>query len=489
MKRFLGFIIAIAVCLSTVFAVGCSCSSCGCGQDSNRSIYEIECELSGDTLECSQQFTFYNNFENSVKQLKFNLFSNAFRKDAKYSPILSQHISLAYPNGINYGEMTVKSVSQDGSALGFSIGGEDCNVLIVDLKEEVFPDESVTINMAWTVKLADVVARTGINADTINLANFYPILCGYDNGFYECVYYGIGDPYFSDCADYVVKVTADENLVVAGGGKITSESKNKGKKTTEFSLSNARSFAMVLSSKFQTISANVGNTKITYYYYDDESPDKSLNFAKTSMQLFNNTFGAYPYSTYSVVQTKFVQGGMEFPTITFISDNIEGTAYGEVIVHETAHQWWQTVVGNNEVEYGFLDEGLAEYSVVWYFENFPEHGYTRKSLINSAEQTYRVFCSVVDRLEGKVNTEMLRSLGEFSTEYEYVNIAYLKTCVMYDYLRTTIGDENFFKGLKKYYSQYAFTNAGPYDIVGIYEKLGLGTNGFFESFYSGKAII
>ena len=60
---------------------------------------------------------------------------------------------------------------------------------------------------------------------------------------------------------------------------------------------------------------------------------------------------------------------------------------------------------------------------------------------------------------------------------------------MYDYLRTTIGDQNFFKGLKKYYNEYAFKNAKPYDIVGIYEKLGLGTNGFFQSFYDGKVII
>jgi aminopeptidase N len=95
----------------------------------------------------------------------------------------------------------------------------------------------------------------------------------------------------------------------------------------------------------------------------------------------------------------------------------------------------------------------------------------------------------VDRLEGKVNTIMLRSLGNFATEYEYVNMAYIKPCIMYDYLRTTVGDQTFFKGLKKYYEEYAFKNATPYDIVGVYEKLGADANGFFESFYNGKAII
>ena len=117
------------------------------------------------------------------------------------------------------------------------------------------------------------------------------------------------------------------------------------------------------------------------------------------------------------MQTQFVQGGMEYPALVMISDNLESNAYGEVIVHETAHQWWQTVVGNNEIEYGFLDEGLAEYSVVIFFEAYPKYGITRSQMIKSAEQTYKIFCSVTDKLMGKVNTVMLRNLGEFSSEY------------------------------------------------------------------------
>ena len=333
------------------------------------------------------------------------------------------------------------------------------------------------------------MARTGINDKTINLANFYPILCGYDNGFYECVYYGAGDPFFSDCANYKVTISAPENLVVAGGGKSKEIGVSNGKKITEFTLDNARSFAMVLSSNFQTIIKTFNDTKITYYYYDDQAPEKSMEYAVKSMKLFSEKFGDYPYSTYSVVQTMFVQGGMEFPTITFISDNLDERAYGEVIVHETAHQWWQTVVGNNEVEHGFLDEGLAEYSVVLFYENYPEYSLSRKNLIASAEQTYRVYCSVVDRLEGRVDTSMLRSLKEYSTEYEYVNIAYVKACIMFDYLRSTIGDQRFFKGLKNYYKEYSFKIATPDDLVGVFERVGADTNGFFQSFYQGKVII
>lgn len=485
MKKFsivLSFIICIA---SSIIIGGCSCS----GQNPNLSSYQIECSFDGDSIIGREKVTFYNSSNNSVDHLKFNLFGNAFRKGAKYSPILAQYTSQAYPNGINYGEMTIDGCYYNDQALAFEICGEDQNILKVSLKEEVFPNESVTVKIDWNLKLANVVARTGINDKTINLGNFYPILCAYDNGFYECLYYGIGDPFYSDCANYKVTITTPEEWTVAGGGNITTSTVKNQLKTTSFTLNNARSFAMVLSRFFQTETASVDGVNVAYYYYEDTDSQKSISYAVNAIKLFNQRFGKYPYDNYTIVQTKFVQGGMEYPTITLISDSIDGEAYGEVIVHETAHQWWQTTVGNNEIEYGFLDEALAEYSVVIYYEHYNQHGLTRENMIASAEQTYRVFCSVVDRLEGKVDTSMLRNLSEYTTEYEYVNVAYIKGCIMFDYLRQTIGDKRFFDGLRRYYKEYSFKNATPDDLVGVYEKIGADSNGFFESFYLGKVII
>ena len=84
---------------------------------------------------------------------------------------------------------------------------------------------------------------------------------------------------------------------------------------------------------------------------------------------------------------------------------------------------------------------------------------------------------------------MIRSLKDFSSEYEYVNVAYIKPCIMYDYLRTTIGETRFFTSLKKYYNKYKFKNAMPDDLVGAFEKVGADTNGFFNTFFEGKEII
>ena len=481
-------IITFCLCLITLFSVICvvGCSS----TESARTKYQIDCELDGHTLKATQTVEFFNNSDNVVEELKFNLFANAYRKGALYSPVSAQHLSKSYPNGINYGDMVINSAKVEGENTEFTITGVDQNVLLVKLNKSVYPDEKVKVFLDFTVNLANVVSRTGYNSSTINLANFYPILCAFENGaFYECVYYNVGDPFYSDCADYLVKLTCAENLVVASSGVLKSEQCKDQKKTSEFSLKNARSFAFVLSENFSTLSKECLGVKINYYYYDDLEPETSIEYAIKAINLFSEKFGKFPYSSLAITQTEFVQGGMEFPALVMISDDIKGLPYGEVIVHETAHQWWQSAVGNNEIEHGFLDEGLAEYSVVLFYENYPEYGYTRQGLIKASEQTYRVFCSVSDKLNGKVNTVMLRSLKDFASEYEYVNVAYIKPCIMYDNLRTTIGNKRFFEALKRYYEENKFKNAVPDDLVGAFEKVGAGTNGYFESFFLGKDII
>jgi aminopeptidase N len=465
--------------------------SASCGGKNKQTSYQINCTLEKNFLTASQTVDFYNDTGAVLSELKFNLFGNAFRSGAKHRPISAQYTVRAYPNGINYGDMQVKSVACNGEELPFSVGGEDLNILTVNLPSEIYPDERALIEIKFNLNLANVIARTGYTDKVVNLANFYPILCPYDeqNGFYECVYYSSGDPFYSEVANYTVTLTADEKFVVASSGKLLERTVTGDKATSTFTAEKVRSFAFVLSKDFESITKTVDGIEVNYYFYDDKTPEKSLEYAEKSLKLFNEKFGKYPYEHYSVVQTEFIQGGMEYPALVMISDDLEENAYGEVIVHETAHQWWQTAVGNNEVEYGFLDEGLAEYSVVVFYENYPEYGMDRKTLISSSEKTYKVFCSVYDKFYGKVNTVMKRSLKDFTSEYEYVNMAYIKPCIMYDYLRTTVGDDAFFKGLKDYYKKFCFKNATPDDLVGVFEKCGTDTNGFFESFFDGKVII
>ena len=455
-----------------------------------RTEYRLECEFDGKTLTGKETVNFYNDTETTFSDLKFNLFSNAYREDAKYRPIQKIYEYLAYKKGKDYGGIEISSVKNAEGDLDFNIGGKDLNILTVTLNEEVFPEERAEVIIEYKITVADIVARLGVNEKTVNLAEFYPILCGIDkDGFYECVYYSVGDPYFSDCADYDVVFTAADEYTVAHAGKQISALSENGKTTYEFSLENARSFCMVLSDSFETISETVGDVTVNYFYYEDENPLDSFKYAVNALKTFGSLYGDYAYKEYSVVQTPFIQGGMEFPTIVMISDSVEKQSYGEVIVHETAHQWWQTAVGNNEIEYGFLDEGLAEYSTVLFYENNPEYDLKREYLMDISDKTYKSYCTVYEKLFGGKNTAMVRSLKDFTSEYEYVNIAYVKSCIMYDELRKSVGDEKFFGAIKNYYSENKFKITTPLDLISAFKNAGDYTESFIDGFLSGKAII
>lgn len=482
-KNLFVFVAAVLIFTALMPAYGCEATR-------NITSYEIDCEYLDGAVFGTEKVEFYNSTDNAFKELKFNLFGNAFREGAKYSPVSAQYNYQAYKWGKSYGKAEISAVRIDGEDAEFTIGGEDMNILSVSLKKEVFPNERAAVEIDFNTVLAKVIARTGINDDTVNLANFYPILCGTENGaFYECVYYANGDPFFSEPADYTVTFTRDKKYAAAASGALVSETETDGKVTSHYELKNARSFAFVLSDKFEVVSEKVGDTEIIYYGYGDENSEEILLAARQSLTFFADKWGEYPYKTYSVVKTPFIQGGMEFTALSFISDDLESAAKKEVTVHETAHQWWQTVVGNNEIEHPFIDEGLAEYSVVLFYEAHPEYGYTRENLVKSAEQTYKIYCSVYNKIVGKVDTTMTRSVPEYTSEYEYVNISYVKACIMYDYLRQTVGDTKFFAGLRRFYDENAYKTATPESLVGAFERAGANSNGFFESFFNGTVII
>ena len=67
--------------LLVIFILPCYFLFSSCDKKSERTTYEITCELDGNILKGKEKVEFYNSTENAFSSLKFNLFSNAFRKD------------------------------------------------------------------------------------------------------------------------------------------------------------------------------------------------------------------------------------------------------------------------------------------------------------------------------------------------------------------------------------------------------------------------
>lgn len=477
-------IVSLGLCAAVL--VG-ACSFAACAPKQERSAYTIAAEYFPEErrLEASMTAEIVNTSDTAWDALKFQLWPNAYREGAAYAPVSALYAPSAYYDGESYGGIEVTGVE---GAQSFRVAGADENILETVLAEPLYPDERVALTMQFTVTLANINHRLGAGEHAVNLANFYPVLCYFDNGFCEYVYSSNGDPFVSACADYDVTLTVPERYVVAHTG-ICERTLADGKAAHHVRAENVRDVAFVLSEDFRFSETSVGGVPVRYFYFDDDSADETLACAAESLAYFGETFGDYAYTGYTVVQTDFPYGGMEYPMLSMIAADLRAEEVPVVVAHETAHQWWYASVGSDQFEEAWQDEGLAEFSTALFLDAHPDYSVSYEDCVALSEQSYRAFFSVSSQLSGEQNTAMSRPLTDFSGEYEYRNIAYDKGVILFDRLRDTLGDSKFFAALRAYAKSYAGSLASPAQLVDCFAARGAHAEGIFESFLKGTCVI
>lgn len=434
--------------------------------------YEIEAAFYEDEkmIEGTEKVTYINKSSKNIKAVYFHIYPNVFKTEQTV-PFEESEMGLAYIDGFEPGYINIGSVKSTKGDLSFLIIGKGNSILKVNLDEELEPGEKTKIYIGFMIKIPPANGRFGYGKNTINLGNWYPIAAGIDeSGWNLEPYYPIGDPFFSDVANYRVVMTMPPKFVLASTGDLIKKESIGGNHRWTFEAPKVRDFAMIASNKYKIIEDEVGDISIRSYYFEDESAELSLKAAKDSLKIFDEIFGKYPYKHFSVAASDFFIGGMEYPKLVFIDEviykgNDEILEY--IIVHETAHQWWYGLVGNNEVKEAWLDEALTEYSTLLYYENKygkEERDKVYKKMILERYDMYRHFKS-------EDNETILKDLGEFKSPGEYQALVYCKGAMFLECLREELGDEVFFDTLKVYFDKYKYKNATTEDFMKICEMV------------------
>jgi len=265
---------------------------------------------------------------------------------------------------------------------------------------------------------------------TILLTNFLITPAVY-NGTEPALTYSsnIGDPYLYDINDYHVTITAHNSFQIFAPGK-NSEKVVGEKKTSIFEVKQLRDFPAVLFIKPQIATVQHGSTLI-YFINAEASKEhviKALNFGE-------NMIGPYQYSELFVVSAQIPLKGMEFSNMVFISDNCfsNSETLRRVVYHEVLHQWFYGIIGTNQLEEPFLDEGMVTYLT---------------SLLTG------------DGLEDTYNTQFsLRTLKDYTTKQTYNNLAYYNSATYFKKLHLRMGD-NFPSLLKRVYNERKICTLG-----------------------------
>ena len=482
-----------------IFAIILSASGCKNKKDELKNIsknlttYEINLDINTETKHviATQNVKFINNTNNILKTLKFHLYPQFFEEGATEKVVPNTKVNNAYPFGMSYTEFNVDRVVVDSSEKSVIYEEEFDSILSIDLNSSLMPSSTANIYIEYNFTLPNCHHRFGYGENTINLGNFYPILCVFENGqFNTNGYNSNGDPFYSEIANYSVNISVDKQYIVAGTGIKTEEKIENGNKNINFSAHAVRDFALVLSNKFTVINKEIKTTNVEYYYFNDTNAEKSLKAGVDAVETFSNKFGAYPYETFSIVQCDFVYGGMEYPNLIMISNSIDNhTDYMNVIVHETAHQWWYGMVGNDEFTYPWLDEALTEFSTILFYDYNEDYSLTHKQMIDASKENYSLFISVYEDVLGSINTSM-RAVNEYETEPEYTYCTYVKGVLMFESLYQLIGEKDFINSLKTYFENNKFKNAAPNDLISSFEgTTNQSLENFFNSWINGKVII
>ena len=331
--------------------------------------------------------------------------------------------------------------------------------LEVPLTQSLAPGGKVTLQISYTLILSPIGNYTnqvdvcsqiyGYSALQINLVDWYPFIAPYINGkwvLHNPWYYGEHLTYDASDFDVTVKVNNGANVVIASSGE---EIPSQAADSHRYTLEAGRAFALSFSDTYEVASKQVGDVTVYSYYFPIyKTPALAvLDDTALAVQIYSQKFGPYIHKTLSVVQGDF-NDGMEYSALYFhskgIYNNFDGTYKNHltaVSVHETAHQWWFEQVGNDQGLEPWLDESLATYSEIVFYEQ------VAPDVINDWWWTYRL-------TPYKPAKPIDISIYDwYGGETDYWNMVYLNGAHFLVDLRARIGDEAFFAFLQDYLKQ------------------------------------
>lgn len=211
---------------------------------------------------------------------------------------------------------------------------------------------------------------------------------------------------------------------------------------------------------------------VVYYVPPGRAADTKRTFGRTveMLDFFSDTFGIeYPWEKYAqVVVEQFTAGGMENTSATTLYQGVMhdqrallDSTPDRLIAHELGHQWWGDLVTCRDWSHLWLNEGFATYSeVLWY-----EHKLGRD------EADYLLYSK---SRQGRGATTLARPIVDrryHSPRSMFDARAYPKAGWVLHMLRRRVGDDEFFRALKRWGTVYAYQTAETSDLRKTFERL------------------
>lgn len=397
----------------------------------------------------------------------------------------------------------------------------DRTVMRVPLPQPVGPGATIRIRIEFKSKVPRTFARTGFRDDYFFLAQWFPKLGVFEpDGKWNCHQF-IQTEFFADYGSYDVKMTVPSAWVLGATGLPRERKENgDGTATHHYLQENVHDFAWVTSPDFLEFRERFEHpflkpVDMRLLLMPDHRGQEDRYFAATraALKYYGEWFGEYPYGHVTIVDPAYRSGsgGMEYPTLFTGGTrwlNPAGSHSPEgVTVHECGHQFWYGIIGNNEFEDAWLDEGFNTYST----ERVMQEAFGPTPI------TGRYLEGFIPLLfENMFRASRVSSLGRFHSDLKldvmstpswqygpassrrrpgpegrrvygpgsYSINSYSKPALMLQTLERYLGWEIFQKILSTYFSRWRFRHPRPQDFFDVVKEVsGRDLSWFWEQTY------
>ncbi len=355
------------------------------------------------------------------------------------------------------------------------VGGRDVaatrdgTVLELALDSPLPSGATTEVDLRYELQVPLLGGRFGRGSGIMALGNFFPVLAVYQGGWDRHQYVDTGDAFFTEVADFDVMLASDVPVTVAA----TAAAVKQGG-WTSFHAEGVRDFGMTISDRYQVRTRDVDGIQVTAYGPSAARLDPYLDAAERSLRWYAAHFGAYPYPTLGIAEIHaddMAPTAMEYPAFIMVygalgADGGGAGSYSDYVVgHEVGHQWFYSLVGDDEVHDPWLDEALTTYTDMLFLRDEAPASFAGFWQRNVAGYRARAAAGG-DR---PVNT----TVYDYPNDGPYFDIVYRKGAVFLDKLRALMGDDAFFELLRDYVRTYSGKVATPRALLDMaYTRIG-----------------
>jgi hypothetical protein len=475
--------------------------------------YEIACDFNprDKTIKAGEKITFKNDTTLVLKEIYFRIYPNHKFSPKEIDNLYKYTACLKidpFPSGFDAGEFQIQKITQRDKTLSYQIEGSDATVLKVSLDKPLLPAETIDINIDFFLRVPHRYGRYGYHNDVFALHRWYPILSVLDKqgGWHNEPDYIFQIPYFSQAADYKVKINLPQGYTAVSGLDIKEETLNAGplKVISLESPRPLREFSFAISSAYKKLSLQEGTVTINSFYLqgNELSAQQAAEFARSTINYYSQRFGPYPYRQFSIAPVYLGYGGNQCSGMIFIDTRLYNLPkflkryFDYIVSHETGHQWWYNIVGNNKYKEIWLDEGIN----VYWLSKYIDDKYGPQAKVLEIPQWLRLlipdlyfertrFSRYYYITKRSMDSTIVKELPDFYAPGDIFAIAYGKGAGILYMLESLVGQDKVLVIMKAYFEKSAFKNASVKDFIDICNEVsGKDLNWFFDEWlYTAKS--